>query len=52
MIALVMFSGRVDIMGRFASRGATHAAAVGATIVVAMLNAFLVLQTLGVPLAA
>jgi len=48
MIALVRFTGRVDIMGRFASRGLTHAAAVTGTVLVVALNSFLVLQTFGV----
>ena len=48
MIALLMFTRRVDIMGQFANSGLTHAAAIFATAVVLLLNAFLILQTLGV----
>ena len=47
VIALVMFTRRTDIMGRFASRGLTQAAAIGATVIVLALNSFLVLQILG-----
>jgi manganese transport protein len=47
IIALVMFTRRVDIMGRFASRGLLHAAAVLGTIIVLTLNLILVLQTFG-----
>ena len=45
LIALVMFTRRADIMGRFASRGLTHAAAVAGMILVLSLNLILVLQT-------
>jgi Mn2+/Fe2+ NRAMP family transporter len=34
MIALVMFTRRADLMGRFATRGLLHAAAVSGTIIV------------------
>jgi manganese transport protein len=47
IIALVMFTRRADIMGRFASRGLLHAAAVLGTIIVLTLNLVLVLQTFG-----
>jgi manganese transport protein len=47
MIALVMFSGRSAIMGRFVSKTPTRAAAVLATAFVISLNVFLVVQTLG-----
>jgi manganese transport protein len=47
IIALVMFTRRVDIMGRFASRGLLQAAAVSGTIIVLTLNLILVLQTFG-----
>jgi manganese transport protein len=51
MIALVMFTRRVDIMGRFANRGLTHVAAIGGTILVLTLNLILILQTFGSPLS-
>lgn len=47
MIALVRFSRRADIMGRFANRGLTHAAAVAGTAVILALNLFLVVQVSG-----
>jgi manganese transport protein len=47
IIALVMFTRRADIMGRFASRGLLHVAAVLGTIIVLTLNLILVLQTFG-----
>jgi manganese transport protein len=50
MIALLIFSSRTDIMGPFVNSKLTNAAAiVGATIVL-VLNAFLIAQTLGVPI--
>jgi manganese transport protein len=50
MIALVLFTARRDIMGRFANgRLTTVAAIVGATVVLA-LNVVLLLQTFGVPI--
>jgi manganese transport protein len=50
MIALLMFTGRADIMGKFANGAITRIAGVGGTAIVLFLNAILVLQTLGVPL--
>src|SRR5216683_4584796 len=50
MIALLMFTRRSDIMGRFANGRLTHAAAIAGTAVVLLLNLFLILQTLGVAL--
>ena len=47
MIALIVFTRRYEIMGAFANGGVTHAAAMLATVVVLLLNAFLILQTLG-----
>jgi manganese transport protein len=44
MIALLMFTRRVDIMGEFANTGLTHATAVVGTALVLGLNAFLILQ--------
>ena len=48
MIALLIFTGRRDIMGVFTNGRLTRAAAVAATIVVLGLNTFLIIQTLGV----
>ncbi len=48
MVALLIFTRRADIMGRFANRRPTHIAALAATAVVLLLNIFLILQTLGV----
>jgi manganese transport protein len=45
MISLLIFTGRVDIMGAFANRRATHLAAVIGTTVVLLLNIFLIVQT-------
>jgi manganese transport protein len=50
MIALLMFTRRADIMGRFANSRLTHGVAVVATVVVLLLNVFLILQTLGIPI--
>ena len=50
MIALVMFTRRPDLMGRFANGPVMQVAAVAATVLISALNVFLVLQTLGVPL--
>jgi manganese transport protein len=47
MIALLMFTRRPDIMGRFANSALTTAAAVIATILVLGLNGFLILQLAG-----
>jgi manganese transport protein len=52
MIALVMFTRRADIMGRFASRGLLDSAAIAGTVIVLALNSFLVLQTLGISISA
>ncbi len=48
MIALLIFTGRRDIMGAFTNGRLTRAAALAATVVVLMLNTFLIVQTLGV----
>ena len=45
MISLLIFTGRVDVMGAFANRKATHLAAVIGTTVVLLLNTFLIIQT-------
>ncbi len=49
MIALLMFTRRADIMGGFANGRLTNLAALLGTAVVLVLNLFLILQTLGVP---
>jgi manganese transport protein len=48
MIALLIFTGRRDIMGAFTNGRLTRVAALAATIVVLVLNTFLIVQTLGV----
>jgi manganese transport protein len=49
MIALLIFTRRADIMGRFANGVALQTAAIAATIAILFFNALLVMQTLGVP---
>ena len=51
MIALIVFTGRADIMGRFANGRITAVAAVIGTAVVLLLNLILILQSFGVPIA-
>jgi manganese transport protein len=48
MIALLIFTRRADLMGAFANSRLTHWAGLIGTAVVLLLNAVLVLQTLGV----
>jgi manganese transport protein len=48
MIALLMFTRRADIMGQFVNSRLTNFTAMVATAVVLLLNAILILQTLGV----
>jgi manganese transport protein len=48
MIALLMFTGRADIMGKFVNSRTTRVAAVIATVLVLVLNAFLIVQTVGI----
>lgn len=48
MIALVLFTGCIDIMGRFANSGVTHIAAIAGTILVLSVNGLFILQTLRV----
>ena len=48
MIALLIFTGRRDIMGAFTNGRLTRIAALAATAVVLVLNTFLIIQTLGV----
>jgi manganese transport protein len=50
MIALVIFTGRRDIMGAHANRRLTHWLAIIGAAVVLSLNAVLLLQTFGVPI--
>jgi manganese transport protein len=50
MIALLIFTRRTDIMGAFANGRLTHLAGLIGTALVLLLNAFLVLQMLGVAL--
>jgi manganese transport protein len=50
MIALLIFTRRPDIMGQFANSRLTQIVAVAGTVAVLLLNAFLILQTLGVPI--
>ncbi len=47
MIALLMFTRRADLMGQFANGRLTHLAGLVGTVVVLLLNTFLVLQLLG-----
>ena len=47
MIALLIFTRRPDLMGRFANRGLTQAAAVIGAVVVLTLNGLLIATTLG-----
>ena len=51
MIALLVFTGRADIMGRFANSRITAVAAVIGTAAVLLLNLILILQSFGVPIA-
>ena len=48
MISLLIFTRRTDVMGSFANSRLTHSAALVATVIVLLLNGFLILQTLGV----
>src|SRR6202158_2629879 len=50
MIALLKFTGRADIMGKFVNGRLTRVATVVATILVLVLNGFLIVQTSGVPI--
>jgi manganese transport protein len=50
MIAVVLFTRRADIMGRFANRQLTDAIAIVGTVMVLLLNVFLILQASGVPI--
>jgi manganese transport protein len=48
MISLLIFTSNADIMGRFANSRLTLVIAVLATVLVLLLNLFLIVQTLGV----
>jgi manganese transport protein len=50
MISLLMFTRRDDIMGRFANGRLTRIAALIGTAVVLLLNIFLIVQTIGIPI--
>ena len=50
VIALILFTGRRDIMGDFVNSRLTQAAAVLGTVLILALNVVLVLQTFGVPI--
>src|SRR6202166_5443768 len=50
MIALIMFTRRADVMGQFVNSRLTNITATVATAAVLLLNAILILQTLGVPI--
>ena len=50
IISLLIFTRRADIMGGFANSRLTHGAALIGTTVVLILNLFLILQTIGVPI--
>ena len=50
IIALLVFTRRADIMGPFANRPATNAAALGATLAILALNTLLLLQAAGLAL--
>jgi manganese transport protein len=49
MIALLFFTGRAEIMGRFVNRPLTQVAAIAGAAVVLVLNLFLIAQIMGVP---
>ncbi|MGI3902207.1 MAG: Nramp family divalent metal transporter [Janthinobacterium lividum] len=51
MVALVMFTRRADIMGRFANSRLTDMAAILGTVVIVALNVVLILQTAGVSIS-
>jgi manganese transport protein len=50
MISLLIFTSRRDIMGQFVNSRLTFLAGVVGTIIILLLNTFLILQTLGVPI--
>jgi manganese transport protein len=50
MIALLIFTRRADIMGKFPNSRLTNVAALIGTVAVLLLNVVLLLQTFGVPI--
>jgi manganese transport protein len=50
MIALLIFTGRADIMGRFVNTRLTKVAAIAGAAIVLALNCFLIVQILGLPI--
>jgi manganese transport protein len=50
MIAVIIFTGRRDLMGSFVNRRLTSVMALAGATVVLVLNALLVAQILGVPI--
>ena len=50
MISLLIFTSRRDIMGQFVNSRLTFLAGVVGTIIILLLNTFLILQTIGVPI--
>jgi len=50
MISLLMFTRRADIMGQFANSRLTQIAALFGTAIVLVLNTFLIVQTIGIPI--
>jgi manganese transport protein len=50
MIALILFTGRRDIMGSLANGRLAHWAAIAGTALVLALNFVLILQSFGVPI--
>jgi manganese transport protein len=50
MISLLIFTSRREIMGKFVNSRPTFVAALAGTAVVLLLNSFLILQTLGLPI--
>jgi manganese transport protein len=50
MISLLIFTSQHDIMGQFVNSRLTFVAALAGTIIVLLLNIFLILQTFGVPI--
>jgi manganese transport protein len=50
MIALLIFTGRRDIMGSFTNSWLTKCVAIASTVIVLLLNVLLILQTFGLPI--
>jgi manganese transport protein len=50
MISLLIFTSRRNIMGQFVNSRVTFIAALVGTVIVLLLNVFLILQTLDVPI--